>query len=447
MDISIEDTNCALIVHLSGRIDAYTSQELRDRLSSQVDAGHYRLVLDLDGVDYLSSAGIRVLLALKGKVDERDGDIKLACVQAYPLGVLKISGLLTFFSVHETVEEATASFPAVEDVDKEIQVETHQTSIGAFGFVKGDSKPSEIRVTGSNLDFLYARCSKESIISESLPNIKYSLGIGALGEKADDYINRLGELMIIGGTVVWVPTDGTNIPDYLIPKEDVQEVKVHTPFNIILDGVFNEVARFEASNREGASIRDIYQNLFELSRKRIDGFRGVLGLVMRADVGSVFGAGIKRSPIVENAPENAELITHQDNIKDWLNFQVEPEHENTTALVVGVGLEPDSDFETSLLQSIFYIPPKTSRSRLFSISNQGRSKRRDRAILHNHAAIFKFLPEAHSGYRVENEIANVIKNGEFVGMEHLMDNSIFKKGIMGLSYVQKIVHELQRRQT
>jgi len=439
MVLSIEDVNGVLTVHLSGRLDASSAQDVGEKLNSQVDVGHYRLVLDFSGVDYLSSAGIRILLALKKRVDKLKGDVKLACVQPYPLDVLKISGLLTFFSLYETVQEATTSFPKAEGAEEEIpEVETHQTSIGVFRFAKGDDKPSEVKVTGSNVDFLYARCSEESIISESLSNIKYSLGIGALGEKVDDYINRLGELMTVGGTVVWVPTDGHKVPDYLIPMgEAIEEVKVHTVFNIILDGTFNEIVRFEASDqKKGAPLKTIYQEIFELSRKRIEGFRGLLGLVMRADVGATFGAGIKRSPIIENALGNGELITHRDNLKDWLHFQVEPAHENTTALVVGVGLEPDSDFDPSLLQSIFYISPKTSKFRLLR-----REPKRSEVAFHNHAAIFNFLPEVHLGYKLENEIDNVIENGEFVGMEHLLDSSTFKKGVLGLSYVQSIVKE------
>jgi len=442
MNISLEETHGILICHLSGRIDAYTSQEVSDMLEQRIDSGNYKLVLNLNGVEYLSSAGIRVLLVLKKKVDKRKGDIKLACVQSYPLDVLKISGVFKLFSLYKTVQEATASFPGVKDAEGTTPeaVETQETSIGVLNFTKGDDNPSEIRVTGSNLDFLYAKCSEESITSESLANIKYSLGVGALGERVDDYINRLGELLTVGGTVIWTPTDGHNTPDYLIPKGDAKEVKVHTVFNIILDGIFNEVVRFEASDQEkGVPLKAIYQELFELTKKRVPGFKGVLGLVMRADVGGILGAGIKRSPIIANAPENGELITHQDNIKDWLNFQVEPEHENTTALVVGVSAL-GSDFDPSLLQSVFYIPPK-SKSRLFSIARfRGKSKETDEPVSHNHAAIFQFLPEANSGYQLENEVANVIENGRFIGMEHLLDSSTFKKGVLGLSYIQGIVN-------
>ena len=428
MNLSFKESDDILIIRLSGRLDATCAEEVREKFNMQLNLGHNRLVLDMEEVDYLSSAGIRVLLTLWKRIDKLKGKVKLACVQSYPLSVLKISGFLTIFSMYKTIREAIESFTKTNGPKEEISqvVETFQTPEAVFKFIKHNDKSSRIRVTGNNLDFLYARCSRDSIVSESISNIKYSLGIGAMGEKEDDYFNRLGELMFVGGTVVWVPTDGHNIPDFLIPMGEVEEVKVHTTFNIVLDGTFNEIVRFEASDlKKGISLKTLYHELFKLSRSRIPEFRGLLGLVMRADVEAIFGVGIKQAPIIENTPKNRESITHRANIKDWLNFQIEPEYENTSALVVGIGLDLNSNFDSSQLQTIFYIDPKASRSQL----------------LHNHAAIFEFLPESISNYKLEDEINTVISSSEFIGMEHLLDRSTFKKGILGLSYIQEIIHK------
>ena len=227
--------------------------------------------------------------------------------------------------------------------------------------------------------------------------------------------------MIVGGTVIWVPTDGHNIPDFLIPIRKSEEVKVHTVFNIILDKTFNEIVRFEADNQnKGASIHEIYKELFKLSKERKPEFKGLLGLVMRADVGAVFGAGIKKAPIKENAPVNEKMITHRDN---RLNFQIELEYKNTTALVVGIGANLPANFDSSSFRSVFHINSEAEKTYL----------------LHNHAAIFKFIPESKTKFELEDEIKNVITNGEFISMEHLLERSTFKKGIIGLSYVQEIV--------
>ena len=76
-------------VYFAGRFDAIGSQEVNERINSLIDLGHYNFVLDLEKVDYLSSAGIRVLLYLKKRIKKLKGDFKLACVQSYPLSVLE----------------------------------------------------------------------------------------------------------------------------------------------------------------------------------------------------------------------------------------------------------------------------------------------------------------------------------------------------------------------
>lgn len=426
MKLEFECNKGIQIVHISGKLDSFNSQEIADKLNSQIDKGFFNLILDLGKVDYLSSMGIRVLLTLKKRVHRLNGDVKLSCVQPYPLNILKISGFLDIFSIYDTINDAEKSFITAEQIEMEDpeNIETCNTSIGVFKFLKRNNNPSKIKITGSNIDFLYARCSEESIVSENLSNMKYSLGIGGLGEKIADYFNCIGELMTIAGTVVWVPTDGHNIPDFLIPMNENEEIKIHTVFNIALDNTFNEIVRFEADNqRDGATIDAIYEELFSISGKRIPDFKGLLGLVMRADVGAIFGAGIKRAPIQNNTPENKQMITHRENIKEWLNFQVELEHKNTTALIVGVGLDYPSKFDPSQIQAIFNTDPATKKSKLF----------------HNHAAIFKFLPEIKTSYQLENEINNVFKNGDFISMQHLLDRSTFKKGIIGLNYVQEII--------
>jgi len=80
-------------------------------------------------------------------------------------------------------------------------------------------------------------------------------------------------------------------------------------------------------------------------------------------------------------------------------------------------------FDSSSFRSVFHINSEAEKTYL----------------LHNHAAIFKFIPESKTKFELEDEIKNVITNGEFISMEHLLERSTFKKGIIGLSYVQEIV--------
>lgn len=428
MTITFEQQSDVLIGKMTGRLDSVSANETSEALSSQVNSGAYRIVLDMANVDYLSSAGIRVLLTLKKMIVKLNGDVKLAGVQPYPLSILKISGFLTIFSVYATVESALASF-STEKTGKEteaVSFDEFQMANAVWHVFPRSTEPTRIRVSGDNRDFLFARCSRAGIVSTGLSKIKYSLGIGAMGETVENCYDRIGELMVLNGALIWVPTDAHNVPDFLIPRGEADDVKIHTAFHVMLDDNFNEIVAFDATDKqEGLSLKNLYQELFCLARQRNPEFSGLIGIVMRADVGSIFGAGIKRAPIVENAPANGESITHRDNIKEWLNFQIEPEYPNTTALVVGVGLDVRFSIDPTTIQSIF------------SLDQQGMRA----PVTHSHSAIFQFMPSGQHPIQLEAEIKDIVENGEFLGMEHLLDKSTFKKGVIGLSYIREIVLE------
>ncbi|MDD5765525.1 MAG: STAS domain-containing protein [Candidatus Marinimicrobia bacterium] len=428
MTITFEQQSDVLIGRMTGRLDSVNANETSEILCSQVNSGAYRIVLDMTNVDYLSSAGIRVLLTLKKMIVKLNGDVKLAGVQPYPLSILKISGFLTIFSIYTTIESALTSF-CTEKTEKGTEAVTFdefQMANAVWRVYPRSQEPTRIRVSGDNRDFLYARCSRAGIASTSLSKIKYSLGIGAMGDTVENCYDRIGELMVLNGALIWVPTDGHNVPDFLIPRGEADDVKIHTAFHVMLDDNFNEVVAFEATDKqEGLSLKNLYLELFCLARQRKPDFSGLIGIVMRADVDSIFGAGIKRAPIIENAPANGESITHRDNIKDWLNFQIEPEYVNTTALVVGVGLDVRSSLDPATVQSIFTVDQQVMRT----------------PLTHSHSAIFQFLPSGQHPIQLDAEIKEIIENGEFLGMEHLLDKSTFKKGVIGLCYIREIVRE------
>jgi anti-sigma B factor antagonist len=112
MEIIVEHRHPATIVRIAGSVDGITAESLLTALQSQVEAGNVRLVGDLTGVLYTSSAGLRSLLATVKQARQAGGDFRLAGAVPAVHRVLELSGFTTILKMYVEVDEAVASFTA-----------------------------------------------------------------------------------------------------------------------------------------------------------------------------------------------------------------------------------------------------------------------------------------------------------------------------------------------
>jgi len=102
------EANVAILT-LNGRLDAYSSNELERSISALIDDGSVRIVVNFDGVDYISSSGLRVMLASQKRLKKEEGDLKLACLKPYVKEVFDIAGFTRLFEIYDQEEEAVNS--------------------------------------------------------------------------------------------------------------------------------------------------------------------------------------------------------------------------------------------------------------------------------------------------------------------------------------------------
>lgn len=112
MQISVVQQDHVTVVAVVGSLDALTADTLTAALQEQVQAGHTRLVAALEGLEYTSSAGLRVLLGTLKDARQRGGDLRLAGAQERVRRVLELSGFLSILKSYPDVPSAVASFPA-----------------------------------------------------------------------------------------------------------------------------------------------------------------------------------------------------------------------------------------------------------------------------------------------------------------------------------------------
>jgi anti-anti-sigma factor len=112
MDIVVEQRAPTTVVRITGSVDGLTADTLMATLQQQIDSGNTRLVADLSGVSYTSSAGLRALLATVKQARSAGGDFRLAGVLPPVHKVLEMSGFTTILKLYPDVDDAVASYPA-----------------------------------------------------------------------------------------------------------------------------------------------------------------------------------------------------------------------------------------------------------------------------------------------------------------------------------------------
>jgi anti-sigma B factor antagonist len=98
------------VISLSGRLDAYSANDMEAKLNSMIDMAQVQLAVSLERLEYISSSGLRVLLAALKKTRNQQGDIKLACLKPSIKEVFDIAGFTQLFCIFDTEESAIASF-------------------------------------------------------------------------------------------------------------------------------------------------------------------------------------------------------------------------------------------------------------------------------------------------------------------------------------------------
>lgn len=109
MEVIEQTQGSVLVVALKGRLDAASSGAVQDRIVAVIDGGARQLVLDLAGLDYVSSAGLRVLLVAAKKMKPAGGKLCLSGLQPSIKEIFDIAGFTGMFILAPGLSEAVAA--------------------------------------------------------------------------------------------------------------------------------------------------------------------------------------------------------------------------------------------------------------------------------------------------------------------------------------------------
>ncbi len=105
MKISSQKQGHTMKVFVSGKMDAVTAPDFESALSGMIAQGDLKFLVDLSGLEYISSAGLRAILVVAKKLKEEDGEMIFAGLREHVQDAFKISGFYPIFKIFRTEDD------------------------------------------------------------------------------------------------------------------------------------------------------------------------------------------------------------------------------------------------------------------------------------------------------------------------------------------------------
>jgi anti-anti-sigma factor len=110
MQVSLQQLNLVDILKISGRLDSQWVEDLETSIDSLINKKRVKLVLDFSDLEYISSAGLRVLVSALKQTRAMKGNVVLANIPVQIQDTLAIVGFNSLFSQYNSILEAVDSY-------------------------------------------------------------------------------------------------------------------------------------------------------------------------------------------------------------------------------------------------------------------------------------------------------------------------------------------------
>jgi anti-sigma B factor antagonist len=110
MELSTRDAQDVRIVDFQGDLDSNTASSAEAYLNELIDAGAKNVLLNLEHLDFMSSAGLRVLLATAKRLQSMGGGLRVCCLNETVQEIFEMSGFISILNVTKTEQESLDAF-------------------------------------------------------------------------------------------------------------------------------------------------------------------------------------------------------------------------------------------------------------------------------------------------------------------------------------------------
>lgn len=105
METLVEEKGDVIVIRLKGRLDAASSPQLEKKITSIIDSGHFKLILNMAEVEYLSSAGMRLMLSASKKLKHLEGKVVACNMTEDVMDVIRMAGFHQVLEIYPSEEE------------------------------------------------------------------------------------------------------------------------------------------------------------------------------------------------------------------------------------------------------------------------------------------------------------------------------------------------------
>lgn len=352
-------------LEIRGTLDSTWASQLSGAIEDVVRSGSHRLLINLQLVTYVSSAGIAVLVAAHRQLKSIQGTFGVSTPSTQALNILRLTGLEKLLVVDrdEVLRAAGAQRPSTEP-------ESRLVSANGFAFEVFDLAPTgplECRVFGRPESLARSRYSAEDCRRISFPEYTCGLGLGAFGADFDGCRERFGEVVAVAGGVAHLPGESSATPDYQLEREKfVPETQLL--YGVQFTTMFSHLIRFAPGAEEPSlGLSALVDQCLAVSESDL------AAIVIVAESAGLVGATLTRSPATADPPAGA-LFDHPQ-IRQWLSLTPERSYSRSVALIAGIAARQMPKDRTAEIAP--FLRPINATGRLLG---------------HFHAAVFGYRP-------------------------------------------------------
>lgn len=398
LEIKKEISGGSVKLFVSGRIDAFGANQLSDNLNELIHAGHYFIILNMQDIVYLSSAGIRIIVKYNSVLSKLNGSLIISFVSENIREIFDMMGLQSLLVSNKNIDSTLSETK-----------EESETKIEGFSYTLRETYPRAVlksKILGNpellkTFDFAEKDC-----VSETLSENKYILGLGAIGADFNDCKNRFGEMIAISGAAAYLPSAGSNNPDYIMSSgKYVPDIKLL--YGIVYEGEFSHIMSFRTDLKAGISLSRLIETAFkELKFDKI-------GAVIIAECSGLVGASLTMSPFSKEGFSPFGFPA----VRESFNFSTERAFPNMLAVVSGVAAANPSESLGKIVRPIY------AKSDIFA---------------HFHSAVFPFRPIKKDVSDISEITKPLFEDDQIKSVIHLLNDEREISGVGESEFIQGI---------